>query len=132
MWLIPRLICFATSARRMSSASSRSSTPRASKASPVWSRISCPIHSNPLFEMMVNEVPAPVGDVTAPLQMLVTNLDYDEFKGRIALGRVRAGTMTKATNVKIGVPDKDLVMARSPKCSSTTTSSLGGRLRRRW
>ena len=61
----------------------------------------------PLFEMIVNEVPAPVGDVTAPLQMLVTNLDYDEFKGRIALGRVRAGTMTKATNVKIGVPDKD-------------------------
>ena len=44
----------------------------------------------PLFEMICNDVPAPVADVNAPLQMLVTNLDYDEFKGRIALGRVRA------------------------------------------
>jgi len=61
----------------------------------------------PLFEMIVNEVPAPMADVEAPLQMLVTNLDYDEFKGRIALGRVRAGTMKKATGVKIGVPGKD-------------------------
>ena len=61
----------------------------------------------PLFEMIVNEVPGPTADVDAPLQMLITNLDYDDFKGRIALGRVRAGTMSKSTNVKIGVPGKD-------------------------
>ena len=34
---------------------------------------------------VINEVPKPVVDQNAPLQMLVTNLDYDEFKGRIAL-----------------------------------------------
>jgi GTP-binding protein len=57
--------------------------------------------------MICNDVPAPIADVNAPLQMLVTNLDYDEFKGRIALGRVRAGTIKKAQQVKIGVPGKD-------------------------
>ena len=61
----------------------------------------------PLFDMICNDVPAPIADVNAPLQMLVTNLDYDEFKGRIALGRVRAGTIKKAQQVKIGVPGKD-------------------------
>ena len=39
--------------------------------------------------------------------MLVTNLDYDEFKGRIALGRVNAGTISKAQNIKLGVPGSD-------------------------
>jgi len=36
--------------------------------------------------------------------MLITNLDYDEFKGRIALGRVNAGTIKTAQNIKIGIP----------------------------
>jgi GTP-binding protein len=61
----------------------------------------------PLFDMIVNEVPEPVVNTTAPLQMLVTNLDYDEFKGRIALGRVNAGTISKAQNIKLGVPGSD-------------------------
>ncbi|HAE25659.1 MAG TPA: translational GTPase TypA [Hyphomonas adhaerens] len=61
----------------------------------------------PLFDMIINEVPPPVVNTTAPLQMLVTNLDYDEFKGRIALGRVNAGTINKAQNIKLGVPGKD-------------------------
>jgi GTP-binding protein len=59
----------------------------------------------PLFDMIVDEVPAPVVNQEAPLQMLVTNLDYDDFKGRIALGRVTAGTLNKAQSVTIGVPD---------------------------
>lgn len=36
---------------------------------------------------------------TAPLQMLVTNIDYDEHKGRIAIGRVTGGTIKKAQQV---------------------------------
>ena len=39
--------------------------------------------------------------------MLVTNLDYDEFKGRIALGRVNSGSISKAQNIKLGVPGSD-------------------------
>jgi len=61
----------------------------------------------PLFDLIVNEVPEPVVDTSAPLQMLVTNLDYDEFKGRIALGRVNSGTISKAQNIKLGVPGSD-------------------------
>ena len=59
----------------------------------------------PLFDLIVNEVPEPVVDTSAPLQMLVTNLDYDEFKGRIALGRVNAGTISTAQTISLGVPD---------------------------
>ena len=58
----------------------------------------------PLFEAICNEVNPPMADVNAPLQMLITNLDYDDFKGRIALGRVRAGTVSKSQQIKIGVP----------------------------
>jgi len=60
----------------------------------------------PLFETICNEVSPPMADVEAPLQMLITNLSYDDFKGRIALGRVRAGTITKGQTVKIGIPGK--------------------------
>ncbi len=36
----------------------------------------------------------------APLQLLVTNIDYDEHKGRIAIGRVSSGTIKKAQQVR--------------------------------
>ena len=61
----------------------------------------------PLFETIINEVPKPMVDQNAPLQMLVTNLDYDEFKGRIALGRVNAGTISKAQGIQLGIPGGD-------------------------
>ena len=61
----------------------------------------------PLFETIMKEVPAPVVNVEAPLQMLVTNLDYDDFKGRIGLGRINQGSISKAENVKVGVPGGD-------------------------
>ena len=38
--------------------------------------------------------------------MMVTNLDYDDFKGRIALGRVNQGTISKNQQVTIGTPDE--------------------------
>jgi GTP-binding protein len=53
----------------------------------------------PLFDMIVKEVAPPKVRPDAPLQMLVTNIDYDEHKGRIAIGRVSAGTITKAQQV---------------------------------
>lgn len=50
---------------------------------------------DPLFETIVKYVPAPVGDSEAPLQFLVSSLDYDEYTGRIAIGRVERGTIKK-------------------------------------
>ena len=49
----------------------------------------------PLFEAIVREVAPPSVQMDAPLQLLVTNLDYDEHKGRIAIGRVQSGRISK-------------------------------------
>jgi GTP-binding protein len=47
----------------------------------------------PLFEAILRHVPAPLVDPDAPLQMLVTTLDYDEHRGSVAIGRVRSGRL---------------------------------------
>jgi GTP-binding protein len=49
----------------------------------------------PLYETILKEIPAPVVDVDAPLQMLVTTLDYDNYRGITAIGRIFAGKMKK-------------------------------------
>jgi GTP-binding protein len=45
----------------------------------------------PLFETIVNVVPAPEVEVDGPFQMLVTTLDYDDYKGKYAIGRITRG-----------------------------------------
>ena len=45
----------------------------------------------PLFDMMLESVPGPEIDADAPLQMLVTKLDWSDYVGRIAVGRIYAG-----------------------------------------
>ncbi len=47
----------------------------------------------PLLDVVLEHVPAPVGAPDAPLQMLVTTLDYDDYVGRIGIGRVRQGVL---------------------------------------
>lgn len=53
----------------------------------------------PLFETIINTVPAPVVDIEAPLQLLVAALDYDDYKGKYAIGRVVRGRVTPNTFV---------------------------------
>jgi GTP-binding protein len=53
----------------------------------------------PLFQTILDEIPAPVVDPDAPLQMLVTTLDYDNYRGLTAVGRVFAGTMQAGKQV---------------------------------
>ena len=45
----------------------------------------------PLFETILNEIPAPEADINGPFQMLVTTLYYDKFKGLTAIGRIFGG-----------------------------------------
>ena len=52
----------------------------------------------PLFDAIIDDVPPPRGDVNAPLQMLVANLDSSDYLGRIAIGRIFNG------HVKVGDP----------------------------
>jgi GTP-binding protein len=47
----------------------------------------------PLFGAIIEHVPAPRGEVEAPLQLLVTTLDYDPHQGRIGIGRIRRGAV---------------------------------------
>ena len=53
----------------------------------------------PLFETIINEVPAPKGDERGPLQVLISNIDYDGYIGRIGIGRVERGIIKAGQNV---------------------------------
>ncbi|HEY6128598.1 MAG TPA: translational GTPase TypA [Candidatus Acidoferrum sp.] len=59
----------------------------------------------PLFEAIVERIPAPSGDPAATLQLQVMNLDYSEFLGRIAIARVFNGTLQRGTEVGISKLD---------------------------
>ncbi|HEV2580533.1 MAG TPA: GTP-binding protein, partial [Ktedonobacteraceae bacterium] len=52
------------------------------------------VNLEPLFETIINTIPAPVVDVDAPLQLLVAALDYDDYKGKYAIGRIVRGRVT--------------------------------------
>ena len=53
----------------------------------------------PLFETIVENIPAPEGDTEGPLQILFSNIDYDEYIGRIGVGRVVRGSVKNGQNV---------------------------------
>jgi len=53
----------------------------------------------PLFETIVKEIPAPVVDNKSPLTLLVTTLEYDNYKGQIGVGRVHAGTIRRGMTI---------------------------------
>ncbi|MDA0207146.1 MAG: translational GTPase TypA [Acidobacteria bacterium] len=55
----------------------------------------------PLFEAIIEHLPAPKGDPEAPLQMQVGNLDYSDYLGRMAIGRVFQGTIRLGDQVSI-------------------------------
>jgi GTP-binding protein len=55
----------------------------------------------PLFEAIVASIPPPSGDPEAVLQIQVTNLDYSEYLGRLAIARVFQGTLKRGTEVGI-------------------------------
>jgi GTP-binding protein len=59
----------------------------------------------PLFEAIVATIPPPAGDPEATLQIQVTNLDYSDFLGRIAIARVFQGTLKRGTEVGIAKRD---------------------------
>ena len=53
----------------------------------------------PLFDAIVDRVPPPIADPDAPLQLLVAALDYDNYLGQVAVGRVSRGRITKGEQV---------------------------------
>ena len=69
----------------------------------------------PLFEAIVNSIPAPAGDPEATLQLQVANLDYSDYLGRIAIGRVFNGTVHFGDEVAIAKLSGELVRTRITK-----------------
>ena len=59
----------------------------------------------PLFETIIKEVPAPQGDKEGPLQILISNIDYDDYVGRIGVGRVERGSVKSGQNVVLCTRD---------------------------
>ncbi len=65
-----------------------------------------------LFETVLEEIPAPEVDLAAPFQMLVTNLDYSEYLGRIVVGRVRRGEVRRGESVNLIHKDGTMTKTR--------------------
>ncbi|MFH1702018.1 MAG: GTP-binding protein, partial [Nitrospirota bacterium] len=70
----------------------------------------------PLFEMIMKTIPPPVDESDGILQILVTNIDYDDYLGRLAIGRVFSGTVKVGENVAMIKGDDEV--------SKTKVSSL--------
>ena len=59
------------------------------------------VNLDPLFQTIVDYIPAPEGNPEEPLQMLVSSIDYNEYVGRIGIGRIERGTVHQNQEVMI-------------------------------
>jgi len=72
----------------------------------------------PLFETIVKHIPAPGGDTESPLQLMVANLDYSDYLGRLAIGRVFSGVLKYGDDVAIAKLDGTYQTTRITKLYS--------------
>jgi GTP-binding protein len=72
----------------------------------------------PLFDAIVDTIPPPQGDANGPLQVLVANLDYSDYLGRIAIARVFNGTLRSGEDVAIAKRDGSLENVKITKLFS--------------
>lgn len=70
---------------------------------------------NPLFDMILEHVPAPEGDPDGGLQILISNIDADEYVGTIGIGRVERGTVSQGQTVALCKKDGTSAQARIGK-----------------
>ena len=71
---------------------------------------------HPLLETIIDTIPCPEGETEEPLQLLISNIDSDQYVGRIAIGRVERGTIRQAQNVIVcGYDDNTNKSARVVK-----------------
>lgn len=67
------------------------------------------VNLQPLFDIILEKVPGPRGVVDGPLQLLVSSVDYDEYVGRIAIGRIDRGSIKSGQQAVICRTDSDKV-----------------------
>ena len=69
----------------------------------------------PLFEKIVEFIPSPKGDPSAPLQLLVSTISYSTFLGRLAIGKITEGSVKINDEVLVATPDESFEKARITK-----------------
>ncbi|MGB5592548.1 MAG: translational GTPase TypA [Crocosphaera sp.] len=74
-----------------------------------------PEDMKPLFEAVLHHVPPPAGDVTKPLQLQVTTLDYSEYLGRIIIGRIHNGVIKAGQQAALMKEDGSIVRGKISK-----------------
>jgi GTP-binding protein len=72
----------------------------------------------PLFDAILNTIPEPKGDCSGPLQILVANLDYSDYLGRLAIARVFNGAMSTGEEVGIAKLDGSIQKTKITKLFS--------------
>jgi GTP-binding protein len=77
----------------------------------------------PLFDMMLESIPGPEIDPNAPLQMLVTNLDWSDYVGRIAVGRIYSGSIRKGQQIALMQADVGATGSASAFSESTKSTN---------
>ncbi|HIU57798.1 MAG TPA: translational GTPase TypA [Candidatus Ornithomonoglobus merdipullorum] len=68
-----------------------------------------------LFELIVREIPCPEGEEDGPFQMLVSNIDYDDYTGRIAVGKIQRGSIKTGMPLAICRADGKIGRAKATK-----------------
>ena len=63
---------------------------------------------NCIYETIINTIPAPKCEIDGPTQMLVSNIDYDDYLGRIGIGRIERGTVKAGMPIMICKNDKNI------------------------
>lgn len=69
----------------------------------------------PIFEAIINDIPAPTVEIDKPFQMLVTSLAYDTFQGKYAIGRISRGTIKKGQGIVLMKREGDIVASKVDK-----------------
>jgi len=70
------------------------------------------INLKPLFDTIIETIPAPVYEQNGPLQLLVTNIDYDNYIGRLAIGRIFSGTVRVDDYVSVTQEDGQVLRTK--------------------
>ncbi len=70
---------------------------------------------SPIFDAIINDIPAPTVEIEKPFQMLVTSLAYDTFQGKYAIGRITRGTIKKGQGIVLMKRDGAIVASKVDK-----------------
>ncbi len=69
----------------------------------------------PIFDAIINDIPAPTVEIDKPFQMLVTSLAYDTFQGKYAIGRISRGTIKKGSQIVLMKREGEIVASKVDK-----------------